>query len=274
MVMYGIYNSDTLEALIDTVHILHNQSTWNERLFAGQRIDWYHWYLSAKGVSHYVINSLLFLTTAREKYVKMYERFINQLREYSQAIRILSKRYLPISLLPPLKLNNILENVKEALQINNRDYDLVIKRLYLYYDMKFVPFDIDHQRNLIIKFRVFVHPHTQQHLILYQIETVPVPVVDENEQVQSYTYLKVKKPYIALNSETYISLRLQELNTCKKISYEFYCEELFVVRHRTKFSCESAIYFDLSADIIKESCDFQYYFNNTDVKPSVLGGGH
>ena len=36
MVMYGIYNSDTLEALIDTVHRLPNQSTWNERLFVGQ----------------------------------------------------------------------------------------------------------------------------------------------------------------------------------------------------------------------------------------------
>ena len=44
--------------------------------FAGQIKDWYHWYLSAKGVSHYAINSLLFLTTTREKYVKMYERFI------------------------------------------------------------------------------------------------------------------------------------------------------------------------------------------------------
>ena len=28
----------------------------------------------------------------------MYERFVNQLKEYSQAIRILSKGYLPISL--------------------------------------------------------------------------------------------------------------------------------------------------------------------------------
>ena len=32
MVMYGIYTSDTLEALIDTLHRLHNQSTWNKRL--------------------------------------------------------------------------------------------------------------------------------------------------------------------------------------------------------------------------------------------------
>ena len=61
----------------------------------------------------------------------------------------------------------------------------------------------------------------QQHLTLYQIETVPVPIVDENKQVQSCTYLKVKKPYIALNSEMYISLKTQELNTCKNIGYEF-----------------------------------------------------
>ena len=140
--------------------------------------------------------------------------------------------------------------------------------------MKLVTFGIDDQRNLIVQFPVFVQPHTQQHLILYQIETVPVPIVDENEQAQSYTYLKVKKPCIALNSETYISLRMQELNTCKKIGYEFYCEELFAERHRTKHSCESAIYFDLSADIIKETCDFQYYFNTTDVKSSVLDWGH
>ena len=88
------------------------------------------------------------------------------------------------------------------------------------------------------------------------MEKVPVPIVDENKQVQMYTYLKVNKPYIALNSETYISLRMQELNTYKKIGYEFYCEELFVVKHKTKCNCESAIYFDLNADIIKENCDF------------------
>ena len=77
-----------------------------------------------------------------------------------------------------------------------------------------------------------------------------------------------------LNSEIYISLRMQELNTCKKIGCEFYCEELIVERHKTKYSCKSAIYFDLGADIIKENCDFQCYFNNKDVKPSVLDGGH
>ena len=119
----------------------------------------------------------------------MYERFINQVKIHSQVIRVLSKGHLPISFLLPSKLNTILQGVKEALQVNNRHYDLVIKRLYFYYDMKLVTCGIDDQRNLIIQFPVFVQPYTQQHLTLYQMETVPVPIVDENKQVQSYTYL-------------------------------------------------------------------------------------
>ena len=66
MFLYGMYNSDTLETLIDTVHRLHNHSTWNEKLFAGKKEDLYHWYLSERGVNHDAINSMLFLTTARE----------------------------------------------------------------------------------------------------------------------------------------------------------------------------------------------------------------
>ena len=110
--------------------------------------------------------------------------------------------------------------------------------------------------------------------VTYQLKTVPVPIVDKNEQAQSYSQLQTKKPYIALNSETYISERIQELEMCKQIGYEFYCEELFVVKHRTQHSCKSPIYFDLGADIIKDNCEFQYYFSETDVKPSVLDGRH
>ena len=85
--------------------------------------------------------------------------------------------------------------------------------------------------------------------------------------------MEVKKPYIALNSETYISLRQQELRSCKKIGYEFYCEELFVVKHKSSYNCESVIYFNLTTDIIKKNWNFDFYFNKTDVIPTVLDGG-
>ena len=69
-------------------------------------------------------------------------------------------------------------------------------------------------------------------------------------------------------------IRQQELRTCKRISYEFYCKELFTVKHNTKYSCESAIDFYLGPDIIKENCNFAYYFNKTDIPPTVPDGGN
>ena len=95
--------------------------------FQGRLTNWYNYYSSSSGMQHYAINSLLFLTTVREKYVKMYKRFLNQLRQYSQAIRVSSKGYLPITLLLPSKLNIILQKVRETVQKENKDYDILIK---------------------------------------------------------------------------------------------------------------------------------------------------
>ena len=125
----------------------------------------------------------------------------------------------------------------------------------------------------MIQFPVFIQPYIQKPLMLYQLETVPVPILDTNTDAQSYTYLHVNKPYIALNSETYISLTQQELRSCKMIGNEFYCKELFVVKHKSSYSWESAIYFNLSTDVIRNNCNFDFYYNKTDVTPTVLDGG-
>ena len=220
----------------------------------------------------YSIDAMLFLTTIKEKYVRMYEKFIAELRSYLKAIRILSKGYFPISLITPYKLEAILKQVRIAIAKTNQDYELVLNRLYLYYDMKLVMFGIDSQKNLIIQFPVFVQPYMQTKLTLYQMETVPVPILDVNNKIQSYTQLKIEKPYISLNDETYISIHSQELNTCKRIGYEYFCEELFVVKSKHRYSCASAVYFNSNCDI-KENCDFYYYHNRSDVTSSVLDGG-
>ena len=119
--------------------------------------------------------------------------------------------------------------------------------------------------------------HTTIHnspLILYQLQTVPVPIIDLNTQMQSYTHLQVNKPYIALNSEPYISIRQQEVKTCKRIGHEFYCEELLIVKHKSRYSCESAIYFNLYPENIKGNCKLKFYYNKTDITPTVLDRGN
>ena len=135
----------------------------------------------------------------------------------------MAKGYLHISLITPSILRGTLSKVKITIRKTSPDYDLVIDRLHLYYDMKLVTFGIDKKRNLIIQFPVFIQPYTQQPLILYQLEMAPVLIIDQNTQAQSYAHLQINEPYIALNSETYITNRQQELRTCKRMGYEFYC---------------------------------------------------
>ena len=47
-----------------------------------------------------------------------------------------------------------------------------------------------------------------------------------------------------------------------------------MVKSKSKYSHASALYFQLDKQMIKENCIFDYYFNKTDVKPSILDGGY
>ena len=215
LVIYSIYNAEKLEKLMNTGHCIHSCTSPHEKLFAGQQGTALHlpMYANAQGIHHYSINSLLYLRTLKEKHVLLYKEFITQLLIHGGAIRILAKGYLPISLITPLKLKEILNAVRNKVRKTNPDYDLVIKRLY--YDMKLVTFCIDRNRNLIIQFPVFIQLHTSTTNITSDRDG-PVPIIDQNTQAHSYTHLQVDRLYIALNSETYITIRQQELRMCKE----------------------------------------------------------
>ena len=54
---------------------------------------------------------------------------MHELKSYSKAIRILSKGYLPITLIMPSKLEAILRQVQLAITKMNQDYEIVMNRL-------------------------------------------------------------------------------------------------------------------------------------------------
>ena len=206
ILMYGIYNAETLEKLINTVQEIHNVTSSHEKLFLGEHNPTIFrlLYMDALGIQKYAFNSLLFLRVIQDKYISLYRELITQLPSYISPIRVLAKGYLPTTLLTPSRPQGILAEVKKSLQHTNPDYALVLERLHLYYDMQLVMFGIDKDMNLVIQFLVFIQPYTQKPLILYQLETVPVPILDTNTEAHSYTHLKIRKPYLALNSVTYI----------------------------------------------------------------------
>ena len=138
MLMYASYNAETLEKLIKTAHHIHNTTSSHEKLFARQQssLTLRSHYANTMGLQHYSINSLLYLRAVWDKYVLLYKELITQLCIYATAIRVLAKGYLCISLITPLKLKEILSEVKIAIRKTNLDYNLVIERLHLYCDMK------------------------------------------------------------------------------------------------------------------------------------------
>ena len=110
MFMYGIYNAETLEKLIDAVHQFHNMTSSHTGLFAGQQssLALRSFYANALGLQHYLINSLFYLRTVQDKYISLYKELITQLHICTTAIRVLAKEYLPILFITPLKLKEIL----------------------------------------------------------------------------------------------------------------------------------------------------------------------
>ena len=47
-----------------------------------------------------------------------------------------------------------------------------------------------------------------------------------------------------------------------------------MVKHKSRYSSESAIYFNLDAEIRKENFSFTFYYSNTDITPTVLDNGN
>ena len=47
-----------------------------------------------------------------------------------------------------------------------------------------------------------------------------------------------------------------------------------VVKSKSKYSFASELYFQLDKQTIKDNCIFDYYYNKTAVKPSILDGGY
>ena len=214
----------------------------------------------------------IYLMSVQETQLRHYDELERVLREFLSAVRILSKGYLPALYFPPTILHRITSNALQMVQRKNPDYVLTIKHVTEYYDMKMVTFCVNDSEELVVAFPVFIQAHTRESMTLYESETVKVPITDTNLAANSYTEVKTSKPYIAFNNDYYIQLHIPELYMCKQIWHSYYCEELLLVKHKSKHSCESAIYYNLSKEVINEYCSFKYFYNTT-VMPSVLDGG-
>ena len=206
MTLYGTYSADSIEEIVDPIKHIHNLTKY-EKMLAGKQPYWYKENIMERRITHMIPSSLLYLRELQMKYVNVYKDLIKKINIYIGAICILSTGYLPISLIPPSQLNDMITYVKKLVTKTDPEYYLVIKRLHLCYDMKLVTFGVDNNSDFIMQFLIFMQHYSKLPLTLYQIEVVPVPVIDQNIHTIINTEIQISKPYIYLNDEIYISHR-------------------------------------------------------------------
>ena len=93
----------------------------------------------------------------------------------------MSQRSLPRSLFPDQSLKGILTEVDKMVKKSYPDYELAANHISHYRDMKLVTFSVDRAtHSLIVTFSVCIKDFKQPPLSLFEIETVPVPIVRSN----------------------------------------------------------------------------------------------
>ncbi len=268
--MYGRYNVETLDKIIDTVNSLHAKQTELEKVFSSTNFGQAQTFLHAVSFG---FDLQMFLRLTEEEHVSQYNLLEVAAKDLMRGIATLGQGRLPQELFPEDRLKSILKEVSTMVKKQFPDYELAADHISHYHDMKLVTFAVDKEaHSLIVSFPVFVKDYKRTPLAMYEIETVHVPIPDKNHKADSYTKVQIHKPYIAAGDNYYIQLRMTELVMCKSIRHVYYCEELFVVKHKSKHSCASAIFYNLGHKTISHNCQFDFFFNHT-VPPVILDGG-
>ena len=268
--MYGKYNVESINKEIDTLNLLHDKQTELEKLVTTKMFTEVE---NIGDALDYSVELQLFLELAQEEHVTKYKEVYKAGKELLDAIAILSQRRLPRSLFPDQRIEGILAQVDRMVKMSYPDYELAANHISHYRDMELVTFSVDRiTHSLVVTFPVFIKDFKQPPSSLFKIETVPVPIPDRNRQADSYSQVRIQEDYIAAGMDYYIQIRMTEMLMCKSIGYIYYCEELFVVKHKSKHSCASAIFYELGPSQVIRNCKFDYMYNKT-VPLVILDGG-
>ena len=214
-----------------------------------------------------------------EHVLSVYEQILLELHNLLDALDNLSTGHLSHHVIAPDLLKQYLAEVIKNLEQNYPEYELVTEEITDYYNMPFVNFGY-HNGTIAVEIPIFIKPKVQDPLYLFQVDTVPVPYSNSYTQnpnlkkskQDAYTWIKPKKPLLAMSTETYIDLDNSEINNCLKYGNNYLCEDLLLTKHRSLHSCSSAIYWETSFDTIKDLCPIEYY-THLEPKPQILDGG-
>ena len=174
-----------LQNVIDTVNGMHRRLTELEKQASGR----------AFGDTDSLVESMkfgfdlqMYMKVSDDEHVKQLQVLEHSSKEVIRGITVLSQGRLPQEFFSDSQLKEILREVQVMVRKGHPDYALAAEHISHYRDMKLVTFAVDQQtHSLIVTFPVFIQDYRRPPLSLFEIETVPVPIPDQNEKADSYS---------------------------------------------------------------------------------------
>ena len=155
--MYGKYNLDTLQNVIDTVNAMHRRQTELEKTGLMQSL-WRHRYTGRK--HEFGFDLQMYMKVSDDEHVKQLQVLECSSKDVIRDIIVLSQGRLPQEFFSDSRLKKILSEVQEMVQKGHPNYALAAENISHYRDMKLVTFAVDQQtHSLIVTFPVFIQDY-------------------------------------------------------------------------------------------------------------------
>ena len=223
-------------------------------------------------------NAIEFLATATGGYnmsqhrsVVKHQAFKEEAMRFLSALDSLSLGHLSHAIISPYVLRSRLLEVKVDIDKRFPQYEMIFETLDQYYDQPLIQYEYAGGRTIAVQIPIPLKPKDQQMTHIYEIHTNFVPYnLDENENKPysdtTFTKLNLDHDMMAVAEEgfEYIMLRKHDLHECMRIHHTFYCKDMFLVQHRTKDTCETALFWEEGLHVVEQLCKFDYYY---DIKP-------
>ena len=189
LLMYGRDNLNSLRGIVDTINALHDRQTYFEIAVRQKDLNFRKSDMDA--VNHN-FDVMMYMKNAREEHVVTYREAVKAARDFLDGIAIVTQGRLPRALISDNQLREILGKVDAMVKRNYPDYVLAATHISHYRDM--VTFAVDQQtHSLIVTFPAFIKNYKQPPLSLYEVETVPVPIIDKNVKANSYSQVRIEE---------------------------------------------------------------------------------
>ena len=167
----------------------------------------------------------------------------------------MNSSYLTHHILDPKILAQYLEAIEDDLEETAPAFEPVFTNVYQYYSNSLISFTniID---DLLLQLPILIKLKVQVPMLLFSIETAPVPLDAETYlgEKREYTQIILETELIALTENNYIPLTQAQISLCAKIGYMYYCEYAHLLQKLMEHTCMSAIYYDQGSNIKVKQC--------------------